>query len=365
MRVGVEAVERAHVGERDVAEDVLGEAAAGPGAGSRSCASRIAAASPSASAAQRAPTSTSAVARRTSRSKSGSWKRADRAAPGGVRGAGPRASPGQPPTARRHIETTDAPAAPALEQRTPSRPRPAGRGPPSAMRSAAPPRSASPPARGAAPSRRAPLARYRCVAACMAHLTPTRSHTSHGPARLPCSAPKGGPHADAALSSPRRGRVRTCVSIDMRQRASPPDPGPRRVLILSADVGEGHAAAARALAEQIEASPAARRGDGHRRPRGDGAAAAPGRRGRLPRPAALHSRGPTRSSTGCSSTSRPFAPGRAPAALPLRLAPADARRSPSTTRRGRLDLPGGHRRAGPPAPHAAMSTARPSPRSPT
>ena len=35
-----------------------------------------------------------------------------------------------------------------------------------------------------------------------------------------------------------------------------PDPDrPRRVLILSADVGEGHAAAARALAEQIEASP--------------------------------------------------------------------------------------------------------------
>jgi UDP-N-acetylglucosamine:LPS N-acetylglucosamine transferase len=31
--------------------------------------------------------------------------------------------------------------------------------------------------------------------------------------------------------------------------------GPQRVLILSADVGEGHAAAARALAEQIEASP--------------------------------------------------------------------------------------------------------------
>src|SRR5438309_12011705 len=29
---------------------------------------------------------------------------------------------------------------------------------------------------------------------------------------------------------------------------------PRRILILSADVGEGHAAAARALAEQIEAS---------------------------------------------------------------------------------------------------------------
>ena len=35
-----------------------------------------------------------------------------------------------------------------------------------------------------------------------------------------------------------------------------PDPArPRRVLILSADVGEGHAAAARALADQIESSP--------------------------------------------------------------------------------------------------------------
>jgi processive 1,2-diacylglycerol beta-glucosyltransferase len=32
-------------------------------------------------------------------------------------------------------------------------------------------------------------------------------------------------------------------------------PGPKRVLILSADVGEGHAAAARALAHQVEASP--------------------------------------------------------------------------------------------------------------
>jgi hypothetical protein len=32
-------------------------------------------------------------------------------------------------------------------------------------------------------------------------------------------------------------------------------PGPKRVLILSADVGEGHAAAARALAKQIESAP--------------------------------------------------------------------------------------------------------------
>ncbi len=40
--------------------------------------------------------------------------------------------------------------------------------------------------------------------------------------------------------------------------ATPPSaerPSPQRVLILSADVGEGHAAAARALAQQIEASP--------------------------------------------------------------------------------------------------------------
>ena len=43
-----------------------------------------------------------------------------------------------------------------------------------------------------------------------------------------------------------------------RHRKSPPlarSPGPRRVLILSADVGEGHAAAARALAAQLEAAP--------------------------------------------------------------------------------------------------------------
>jgi processive 1,2-diacylglycerol beta-glucosyltransferase len=45
---------------------------------------------------------------------------------------------------------------------------------------------------------------------------------------------------------------------DMRRRYRKPThrvSGPRRVLILSADVGEGHAAAARALAEQIEDSP--------------------------------------------------------------------------------------------------------------
>ncbi len=40
-----------------------------------------------------------------------------------------------------------------------------------------------------------------------------------------------------------------------RTHTSSRRPGPKRVLILSADVGEGHAAAARALARQIEASP--------------------------------------------------------------------------------------------------------------
>jgi processive 1,2-diacylglycerol beta-glucosyltransferase len=44
---------------------------------------------------------------------------------------------------------------------------------------------------------------------------------------------------------PRRNRTPTSRRL----------PGPRRVLILSADVGEGHAAAARALARQIEESP--------------------------------------------------------------------------------------------------------------
>src|SRR5580658_247391 len=48
--------------------------------------------------------------------------------------------------------------------------------------------------------------------------------------------------------------------MQRRRYRNPTDPvsdsaRPRRILILSADVGEGHAAAARALAEQIEASP--------------------------------------------------------------------------------------------------------------
>ena len=39
------------------------------------------------------------------------------------------------------------------------------------------------------------------------------------------------------------------------KRPQPRTPGPRRVLVLSADVGEGHAAAARALARQIDDAP--------------------------------------------------------------------------------------------------------------
>jgi processive 1,2-diacylglycerol beta-glucosyltransferase len=40
-----------------------------------------------------------------------------------------------------------------------------------------------------------------------------------------------------------------------RKHTATREPGPQRVLILSADVGEGHAAAARALSQQIEAAP--------------------------------------------------------------------------------------------------------------
>ena len=53
------------------------------------------------------------------------------------------------------------------------------------------------------------------------------------------------------------------------------------------------------------------RGHDHRRPRRDGTGAAAGRRGRLSRAAALRCRGPTRSCTGCSSTSRRCAGSRA------------------------------------------------------
>jgi processive 1,2-diacylglycerol beta-glucosyltransferase len=71
---------------------------------------------------------------------------------------------------------------------------------------------------------------------------------------------------DADLNTPSTARVRgfrihmrssRAKSHSDRRGADSREGGhrPRRILILSADVGEGHAAAARALAEQIEASP--------------------------------------------------------------------------------------------------------------
>src|SRR5690349_12127414 len=55
----------------------------------------------------------------------------------------------------------------------------------------------------------------------------------------------------------RRAQGRTPAGASRAQAGEPSSARPTRVLILSADVGEGHAAAARALAEQVEASPRA------------------------------------------------------------------------------------------------------------
>jgi processive 1,2-diacylglycerol beta-glucosyltransferase len=54
---------------------------------------------------------------------------------------------------------------------------------------------------------------------------------------------------------PPGGQGLNCMPRRHRTPTSRRRPGPKRVLILSADVGEGHAAAARALARQIDASP--------------------------------------------------------------------------------------------------------------
>ncbi len=53
---------------------------------------------------------------------------------------------------------------------------------------------------------------------------------------------------------PRRGVMQVLMRRHHRKHTPPPPGAPRRVLILSADVGEGHAAAARALAQQIKDS---------------------------------------------------------------------------------------------------------------
>jgi processive 1,2-diacylglycerol beta-glucosyltransferase len=59
-----------------------------------------------------------------------------------------------------------------------------------------------------------------------------------------------------ATTGPSRPSGEQGLNCMRRQRtsSSPRRPGPKRVLILSADVGEGHAAAARTLARQIESS---------------------------------------------------------------------------------------------------------------
>ncbi len=70
------------------------------------------------------------------------------------------------------------------------------------------------------------------------------------PLRLP-----GGFRPRASVRAGRASEARLLMRRRHRTPTSSRVPGPRRVLILSADVGEGHAAAARALAQQIEDSP--------------------------------------------------------------------------------------------------------------
>src|SRR6202035_1281354 len=75
--------------------------------------------------------------------------------------------------------------------------------------------------------------------------------------RMPAaSCPSAGePDPSMRRSHPPRNRRRSLRRSKVDFAALPGTPPARRVLILSADVGEGHAAAARALAEQIERSP--------------------------------------------------------------------------------------------------------------
>jgi processive 1,2-diacylglycerol beta-glucosyltransferase len=59
----------------------------------------------------------------------------------------------------------------------------------------------------------------------------------------------------AEPNRPLDGQGLNCMPRRQRTSTQRRRPGPKRVLILSADVGEGHAAAARALARQVESSP--------------------------------------------------------------------------------------------------------------
>ncbi len=76
---------------------------------------------------------------------------------------------------------------------------------------------------------------------------------------MSAAAPLGGFPRGRTLCRPAAGGSSSIISMRRRNRTRTgrreSDPNrPHRVLILSADVGEGHAAAARALVEQIEAS---------------------------------------------------------------------------------------------------------------
>src|ERR1700720_1395260 len=75
--------------------------------------------------------------------------------------------------------------------------------------------------------------------------------------RMPApSCPSAGePDPSMRRSHPPRTRRRSLRRSKVHVAPLAGAPPARRVLILSADVGEGHAAAARALAEQIERSP--------------------------------------------------------------------------------------------------------------
>src|SRR5664279_2169378 len=170
--------------------------------------------------------------------------------------SGPASQPGQPPL-RPGTYCEGAPAAPALSRktvvRTPSRP-------------------SAPSARMTPAGARAPAERPLCartgpgirtsgigVAACMEPLLRLPELQVSGATRYPenTAASAGSARARMCVCAGALGCIRDSPFMRRRhrKRISRRVPGPSRVLVLSADVGEGHAAAARALAQQIEESP--------------------------------------------------------------------------------------------------------------
>src|SRR5271166_348875 len=169
--------------------------------------------------------------------------------------SGPASQPGQPPL-RAGTNSDGVAAASALSSRTvvttPSRP-------------------SAPRTRNAAAGARPPAAPLEAPCACAAVRTPevgvaapmscivASGRACKCPAcPLACkrAMPVGGLDRGriSVLGSLAR-RADRSMSPRQRKRTRARVPGPQRVLVLSADVGEGHAAAARALAEQVEASP--------------------------------------------------------------------------------------------------------------